>query len=226
MSVSQAIRYKMIDASLLQNESSVQSMQADEEGLFVSDEEDQPKFAQTGQQSPFEAVNKPAATFGTPSPGASTSPFGQSSPFGPPSNSRLSPAASPFYPQNSNVKVCGQSWKFDIFYPEFTRTLIIVNLYSQSSSSDSQARLKFQHPYLHHQRHLHYKIQVEVRQQLLLTHLHSHQVFLQLPCPALDPRHFRHPAPMGYVKKSNPPRLLQRMVLLQLHLLTRPSQPE
>ncbi|DAA79232.1 TPA_exp: putative Leucine permease transcriptional regulator (SAC3) [Trichophyton benhamiae CBS 112371] len=104
MSVSQAIRYKMIDASLLQNESSVQSMQGDEEGLFVSDEEDKPNPFQTTQQSPFETINKPAVTFGTPSPAVSTSPFGQSSPFGPPSNSRLSPAASPFVPQNSNPK--------------------------------------------------------------------------------------------------------------------------
>lgn len=115
MSVSQAIRYKMIDASLLQNESSVQSMQGDEEGLFVSDEEDKPNPFPTTQQSPFETINKPAVKFGTPSPAVSTSPFGQSSPFGPPSNFRLSPAASPFVPQNSNPKVSGRPLTFGPF---------------------------------------------------------------------------------------------------------------
>lgn len=103
----------MIDASLLQNEPSVQSIQGDEEGLFVSDEEDKPNPFQITQQSPFETVNKPVTTFGTPSPAVSTSPFGQSSPFGPPSNSRLSPIASPFVPQNSNTKVYGRP--FDIW---------------------------------------------------------------------------------------------------------------
>ncbi|KAF3482511.1 uncharacterized protein GIQ15_05270 [Arthroderma uncinatum] len=111
MSVSQAIRHKMIDTSLLQNELYNQSVQADEEGLFVSDDENQQQQpAHAVQPSPFETTDEPLipSTFNTPSFGGPVSQFGQSSPFGSPFNSQLSPAASPFSPQNSSIKPISQ----------------------------------------------------------------------------------------------------------------------
>ncbi|KAM5456202.1 actin cytoskeleton and mitosis protein [Microsporum audouinii] len=110
MSVSQAIRHKMIDTTLLQNEPPVQSVQGDEGGLFVSDEDDQQQPAQPEQRSPFETIDKPttSSTFTMPSLGAHVSQFGQNSPFSSLSSSQLSPAASPFFPKNPNIKPVSQ----------------------------------------------------------------------------------------------------------------------
>ncbi|KAK2875658.1 hypothetical protein FQN49_001516 [Arthroderma sp. PD_2] len=111
MSVSQAIRHKMIDTSLLQNDPFTQSAQQEEEGLFVSDDEyQQEEPAHAAQPSPFETTDEPVVppSFTPPSFGASVAQPGQSSLFGSQSNSQLSAAASPFSPQNSNIKPTAQ----------------------------------------------------------------------------------------------------------------------
>lgn len=142
MSVSQAIKYKLIDGSLLRTNDPLadSAMKSDDDGgLFVSEDEGDeqgqlstPEIPVTDTTTQRPAVSSPFGTtsndkapniFGQPTV---KPPFGGNSAFGLPSQA-LSPTASLFVPQTSNasLKVCKCLFWFSL--PFFRRIVCVSN---------------------------------------------------------------------------------------------------